>query len=213
VLNTIEQYWLIKLERKELTMNCPKCAFEYDAEQIKFCPECGAPRSVYCANCQKEHNHKFCPECGMPEPAYAKEEHAAPFTPQQQAPPQFQPPPQQPYPQYSPQYQQPYQPQAPMPNIVINNTSSNVNTNNNTNTNANVGSADSRQTPPPKSRILALILCVFLGGIGAHHFYTGKVGMGILYLFTAGLFGIGWVIDILRILLGTFRDKWGYQLA
>ena len=47
---------------------------------------------------------------------------------------------------------------------------------------------------------VSLILCIFLGFIGAHKFYEGKVGMGILYLFTGGLFGIGWIIDIIAIL-------------
>lgn len=45
----------------------------------------------------------------------------------------------------------------------------------------------------------ALVLCVFLGWCGAHKFYEGKVGMGILYIFTMGLFGIGWIIDIITI--------------
>lgn len=35
---------------------------------------------------------------------------------------------------------------------------------------------------PIKSRILAGLLGIFFGGIGAHKFYMGKIGMGILYL-------------------------------
>lgn len=58
-----------------------------------------------------------------------------------------------------------------------------------------------------KKRLVALLLCIFLGPLGAHLFYVGKIGKGILYLFTAGLFGIGWIIDIIKILLGTFRDN------
>ena len=46
----------------------------------------------------------------------------------------------------------------------------------------------------------AFLLCFFLGVFGAHKFYEGKVGMGILYLFTAGLFGIGAFIDFIVIL-------------
>ncbi len=49
----------------------------------------------------------------------------------------------------------------------------------------------------PKDKWVALCLCIFLGFLGAHKFYEGKAGMGILYLFTAGLFGIGWLIDII----------------
>ncbi|MBP5306230.1 MAG: TM2 domain-containing protein [Lachnospiraceae bacterium] len=52
----------------------------------------------------------------------------------------------------------------------------------------------------PRNKWVALCLCIFLGGIGAHKFYDGKIGMGILYIFTFGLFGIGIIIDIISIL-------------
>ena len=76
------------------------------------------------------------------------------------------------------------------PNIVINNA------NTNTNTNINAAMFGVRT----KNKWVAFLLCLFLGGIGAHKFYEGKVGMGILYLFTAGLFGIGWFIDCIVLL-------------
>ena len=57
-----------------------------------------------------------------------------------------------------------------------------------------------------KSRTAALLLCIFLGEIGAHRFYAGKVGTGLLYLFTGGLFGIGWLVDLIKIIVGTFKD-------
>ena len=63
-----------------------------------------------------------------------------------------------------------------------------------------------------KSKTTAFILCLFLGTIGAHYFYVGKTWMGLLYLFTFGLFGIGYGIDIIRILCGTFRDSDGRYL-
>lgn len=52
-----------------------------------------------------------------------------------------------------------------------------------------------------KSQIVALLLCIFLGVLGIHRFYLGYTGMGILYLFTAGLFGIGWLIDIILLFI------------
>ena len=47
---------------------------------------------------------------------------------------------------------------------------------------------------------VAFFLGLFLGVFGAHKFYEGKAGMGVLYLFTFGLFGIGWFIDLIKIL-------------
>ena len=63
-----------------------------------------------------------------------------------------------------------------------------------------------------KSRMEALLLCIFLGGIGAHQFYVGKVGMGMLYLCTIGLFGVGWAIDIILIAKGSFKDEFDLPL-
>ncbi len=47
---------------------------------------------------------------------------------------------------------------------------------------------------------ISFLLCFFLGFFGAHKFYEEKAGLGILYIFTLGLFGIGWVIDLIVIL-------------
>lgn len=78
---------------------------------------------------------------------------------------------------------------AQQPNVVINNA--------NTNMNANVNAALGVYA---KNKWVAFMLCLFLGYFGAHKFYEGKVGMGILYLFTFGLFGIGWFIDCIALL-------------
>jgi len=76
------------------------------------------------------------------------------------------------------------------PNIVINNANTNSNVN-------NVGTgAGGRQ----KNKWVALLLCLFLGLLGAHRFYEGKIGTGILWLCTGGLFGIGALIDFFIIL-------------
>lgn len=63
-----------------------------------------------------------------------------------------------------------------------------------------------------KNKTVALLLCIFLGYIGAHRFYQGQIGMGILYLFTGGLFGIGWFVDIVWIVLGRATDSNGIPL-
>lgn len=79
------------------------------------------------------------------------------------------------------------------PSIVINNANTNTNTNMNTNVNSGIYGR-------PKNKWVALILCILLGFFGAHKFYEGKIGMGILYIFTGGLFFIGVFIDLFVIL-------------
>ena len=44
----------------------------------------------------------------------------------------------------------------------------------------------------------AKIIVLFVGMLGIHKFIKGEVGMGILYFFTGGLFGIGWLIDVIK---------------
>ncbi|MEY4136343.1 MAG: hypothetical protein RL205_471 [Actinomycetota bacterium] len=61
----------------------------------------------------------------------------------------------------------------------------------------------------PASRLIALLLCIFLGFLGIHRFYVGKWGTGILMLLTGGLLGIWVIIDIILICVGAFRDKQG----
>ena len=63
-----------------------------------------------------------------------------------------------------------------------------------------------------RSRTVALLLLIFLGVFGAHRFYVGKIGSGILYIFTAAIFGFGWIYDFVTILLGSFRDSRGLRV-
>lgn len=56
-------------------------------------------------------------------------------------------------------------------------------------------SADRRYISGEKNYTLAWVLLTFLGLFGVHRFYLGKLFTGILYLFTAGLFGIGYIYD------------------
>lgn len=63
-----------------------------------------------------------------------------------------------------------------------------------------------------KSKKVALLLCIFLGYLGAHRYYVGKIGSGILYTCTMGLFLVGWLSDLWKILMGKFRDNVGAPL-
>ena len=88
--------------------------------------------------------------------------------------------------------------QAPQqPQIIIQNTNTNTNT---------VGGG---YLISPKSKLVTLLLAIFLGEIGFHRFYAGKIGTGLIWMFTFGLCGIGWVIDIISILCGRFTDGAG----
>ena len=64
-----------------------------------------------------------------------------------------------------------------------------------------------------KNRTTVVILCVFLGFFGVHYFYVNKIGLGLLYLFTWGLFGFGWLIDIIRTVSGSFPDEHGRPIT
>lgn len=63
------------------------------------------------------------------------------------------------------------------------------------------------QPVSPKSRLAAALLCWFLGVFGVHRFYVGKVGTGIAMIFTLGGLGIWALVDLIMILVGSFRDK------
>lgn len=63
-----------------------------------------------------------------------------------------------------------------------------------------------------KNRTVALLLCLFVGTLGIHRFYVGKVGTGVLWLLTGGLCGIGWIVDLIMIITGSFADNDGMKL-
>lgn len=80
--------------------------------------------------------------------------------------------------------------QNEQPSIIINNA------NTNTNTTINPTMFGIRV----KNKWIAFVLCLFFGYFGIHKFYEGKIGLGILYMFTMGLFSIGWFIDCISLL-------------
>lgn len=75
-----------------------------------------------------------------------------------------------------------------------------------------VGSSEAPRTPSPvvnpsdRNRLTALLLCIFLGWVGAHRFYVGKVGTGLIWLFTFAFLGVGVIYDLIFLATGEFRD-------
>lgn len=61
-----------------------------------------------------------------------------------------------------------------------------------------------------KNGIVCLLLCLFVGYLGLHRFYVGKIGTGILTIVTfGGFFGIWPLIDIIMMVCGSFKDSEG----
>lgn len=77
------------------------------------------------------------------------------------------------------------------PQVVINN--SNQNSNNNVVASVPYGAR-------MRNKWTAFFLCLFLGWFGAHKFYEGNFGAGVLYALTGGLFGFGWFFNTLSLL-------------
>ena len=63
-----------------------------------------------------------------------------------------------------------------------------------------------------KNKGVTAVLCFFFGLFGAHRFYVGKIGTGVLWLLTLGIFGIGTIVDFIMILCGSFKDKDGFEI-
>lgn len=64
-----------------------------------------------------------------------------------------------------------------------------------------------------KDWLITLLLCLFLGGIGVHRFYAGKIGTGILQVITVGGCGIWSLVDLIMILTGNFTDAKGNKIT
>ncbi len=113
-----------------------------------------------------------------------------PREPQQQQQAQWQPPQQ---PQWRPEWQAPQQPVPPQYTQYP-------------------GQVPMMAMGPQKSWLATVLLCQFLGTLGVHRFYTGRIVSGIFQLLTFGGFGIWTLVDLIMIITGDFKDQYNRPL-
>ena len=64
-----------------------------------------------------------------------------------------------------------------------------------------------------KKILPVFLLFFFLAWLGVHRFFVGKIGTAILFIVTLGGLGIWWIIDLILIVTGNFKDKQGQKIV
>lgn len=59
------------------------------------------------------------------------------------------------------------------------------------------------------SKIVGILITWFVGALGVHRFMAGKIGTGVVWLLTGGVFGIGWLVDFIMVCTGKFTNADG----
>ena len=64
-----------------------------------------------------------------------------------------------------------------------------------------------------KDWIVTLVLSILVGALGIDRFYTGSILLGVLKLFTLGGLGLWWLIDLIMLVTGNYKDGDGNPIA
>lgn len=70
-----------------------------------------------------------------------------------------------------------------------------------------------QQMNSEKDWLITLILSILVGGFGIDRFYTGSVLLGVLKLVTLGGLGLWWLIDLIMLVTGNYKDGDGNRIA
>ena len=64
-----------------------------------------------------------------------------------------------------------------------------------------------------KSKLTAILLCLFLGSLGIHRFFLGYTLIGVIQLLTFGGFIIWAIVDLIMLIIGSLKNSEGNDLA
>ncbi len=67
--------------------------------------------------------------------------------------------------------------------------------------------ATSKGEDMSNEQLIAIILCLLVGGLGIHRFYLGYTNIGIIQLLTGGGCGVWVLIDLIRLVTGDLKRK------
>ena len=70
-----------------------------------------------------------------------------------------------------------------------------------------------QQMNSDKDWMVTLILAILVGGLGIDRFYSGSILLGVLKLFTLGGLGLWWLIDLIMLVTGSYKDGNGNPIA
>ena len=70
-----------------------------------------------------------------------------------------------------------------------------------------------QQMNSDKDWMVTLILAILVGGLGIDRFYSGSILLGVLKLFTLGGLGLWWLIDLIMLVTGSYKDGDGNPIA